>query len=69
MRKKIAFWNLVSSLIFQFVNLLAGVLIPRYIIIYYGSEVNGLINSLTQFLSYISLTEARNWWCDISCFI
>ena len=59
MRKKIAFWNLVSSFIFKIINLL-GILIPRYIIIYYGSEVNGLINSLTQFLSYISLTEARN---------
>ena len=60
MRRKVAFINLVTSIGFQIINLLSGILIPRYIIIYYGSEVNGLVNSIVQFLNYISITEARH---------
>lgn len=48
------FW----SLLLQAVTLVVGFLVPRSIIACYGSEVNGLVTSLTQFVSYISLVEA-----------
>lgn len=48
------FW----SLLLQAVTLAVGFLVPRSVIACYGSEVNGLVTSLTQFVSYISLVEA-----------
>ncbi|AEB07293.1 hypothetical protein Corgl_1189 [Coriobacterium glomerans PW2] len=49
-----SFWSMVLML----VNLFSGFIVPRAIIGAYGSEVNGLVNSLTQMVSYISLVEA-----------
>ena len=34
-----------------------GLIIPILIIKYYGSNTNGLVSSITQFLSYIVLLE------------
>lgn len=50
--------NVVSSLSCQFVVLIYGLIIPKLIIENYGSSVNGLITSMTQFLGYIILLEA-----------
>lgn len=50
--------NMFWSLLLQAVTLVVGFLVPRSIIACYGSEVNGLVTSLTQFVSYISLVEA-----------
>lgn len=58
MRGKRAFKNIFISLILQLITLLCGFIIPKLIIKTYGSEVNGLINSITQFLGYIVLLEA-----------
>jgi len=49
--------NFVSSLIFQFIHTIYGLIIPKLIITNFGSEVNGLVSSITQFLSFISLLE------------
>lgn len=57
-RTKNAMLNIVFSLILQFVVLVKGLILPRLIIPAYGSEYNGLISSITQFLTYISLLEA-----------
>ena len=38
--------------------MVAGFLVPRAIIGVYGSEVNGLVTSLTQFIGYFALVEA-----------
>ena len=50
--------NIIFSLILQIVTILYGIIVPRLIIGKYGSEVNGLIVSITQFLGYIVLLEA-----------
>lgn len=57
MRKKKAILNIISSLALQIVLICVNLIIPHFIIIKYGSEINGLINSITQFLGYISLLE------------
>ena len=49
--------NFISALIYQAVHIIQGLILPRLIISYFGSDVNGLISSITQFLSFISLLE------------
>lgn len=49
--------NLISMLVCQAVGILSGFILPRLILVTFGSEVNGLTSSLAQFLSYISLFE------------
>ncbi|MBQ5819936.1 MAG: hypothetical protein IIW31_01750, partial [Clostridia bacterium] len=58
MRTKQALKNVLSSLILQVVTALSGILLPRFFIELYGSPVNGLVSSITQFISYMSLVEA-----------
>ena len=49
--------NVVTSLISQMCAIVYGLIIPRLILTTFGSEINGLISSITQFLSYITLLE------------
>lgn len=49
--------NIVSSIALQFVNIISGFILPGIILGTFGSEVNGLVSSLNQFLGYISLFE------------
>lgn len=42
----------------EFVTVICGFIVPRLIIGTYGSEVNALTSSISQFLSYIALVEA-----------
>ena len=42
----------------QLVTLAAGLITPRVMLLAYGSEVNGLVTSITQFVTYINLVEA-----------
>lgn len=42
----------------QMVTLAAGLITPRVMLLAYGSEVNGLVTSITQFVTYINLVEA-----------
>lgn len=49
--------NTVATVSLQVVTLLCGFLVPWLIIRYFGSEINGLVSSLTQFLSYINIVE------------
>ena len=58
MRSKKAIKNIKSSLFQQIITFVCGLIVPRAIISTFGSAVNGLISSITQFLSYISLLEA-----------
>lgn len=58
MRSKKAIKNIIASLLQQVSNIISNLIIPRAIIGAYGSSVNGLISSITQFLSYITLLEA-----------
>lgn len=56
-RKKLLALNTSSSLIFQLTTIICGFIVPRLILQTYGSEVNGLINSITQFLAIIAFLE------------
>lgn len=58
MRSKKAVKNIITSLLQQIVTVICGLIVPRAIIGTFGSSVNGLISSITQFLSYITLLEA-----------
>lgn len=55
--KKLLIKNTLFSLIYQLVTIISAFVLPKMILIYYGSEVNGLINSITQFLSIIAFLE------------
>ena len=57
MRNKRLMWNTVSSLVQQVTTLLCGFVLPRIILGHFGSEINGLVVSVTQFLSLISFLE------------
>ena len=57
MRNKRLLWNTVSSLAQQVTTLLCGFILPRIILGHFGSEVNGLVVSVTQFLALISFLE------------
>lgn len=57
MRQKRLLYNTVSSLIFQLTTIICGFILPRLILNAFGSEVNGLINSIAQFLGVISFLE------------
>lgn len=49
--------NLISALLFQMMHIIYGLIVPRMILGSFGSEINGLVSSITQFLSFISLLE------------
>lgn len=50
--------NIVYGLINQIVVIAIGLIIPRLFLVNYGSEVNGLLTSITQVFAYIGLVEA-----------
>lgn len=58
MRTKSAINNLVAALLLSLVTAISGLILPRLFILTYGSEVNGLIFSIKQFLVYLNLVEA-----------
>lgn len=58
MRTRQAFINALSSLTLQLALAISGLLVPRFFIAAFGSSVNGLVSSISQFISYLSLVEA-----------
>lgn len=58
MRSKSVILNILTNLILQFITIIYGFIVPKIIISNYGSNVNGLISSITQFLAYITLLES-----------
>lgn len=58
MRSKKAMLNIFWSLVSQVTIVVCGFVIPRCIISAFGSEVNGLVSSISQFLGYIVLLES-----------
>lgn len=48
---------MISGVVLQFFTLVSGFILPKIILTCFGSEVNGLVSSLNQFLSYITLVE------------
>lgn len=58
MRSKKAIYNVLTNLLLQLITIVYGFIVPKIIISNFGSNVNGLISSITQFLAYISLLES-----------
>ena len=55
-RKKLLF-NTIASLAVQAIALICGFILPRHFLVYYGSEVNGLASSITEFLGFVTICE------------
>lgn len=49
--------NTFTSLVNQIITIVCGIILPRLILTTYGSEVNGLINSIAQFLQIVAFLE------------
>lgn len=49
--------NIATSLLLQIAIIINGFIVPKLILTYFGSEVNGLVSSISQFLNYIQLLE------------
>lgn len=56
-RKRKLILNTSTSLLFQITSIVCGFILPRLILGHFGSEVNGLVNSISQFLHIITFTE------------
>lgn len=57
MRKTLLAKNTIASLVFQITTIVCGFILPRIILQQFGSETNGLISSITQFLGIIGFLE------------
>lgn len=57
MQKKRLATNTLSSLILQITTVICGFILPRLILSHFGSETNGLVNSISQFLQIIAFLE------------
>lgn len=49
--------NIITSVAYQVVVLACGMILPRYYLLFFGSNVNGLVSSIKQFLGFISILE------------
>lgn len=56
-RKKKLLLNTATGIIKQIIAIICGFILPRYMLLYYGSAVNGVVTSITNFLSFISLLD------------
>ena len=66
--RKLAY-NTTTSLLLQLISIVSGFIVPRLILGTYGSNVNGLVNSVTQFLGVITLLDLGVGAVVQSCFI
>lgn len=57
-RTKKFFYNAITTALCQVCVMFAGFIIPRVMLRYYGSEINGLVSSISQFIVYFNLVEA-----------
>lgn len=57
-RTKKFIYNSITTAMLQICVMFVGFILPRIMLKYYGSEINGLVSSLTQFINYFNLVEA-----------
>lgn len=55
--RRLLILNTITSLLFQIVTIICGFVVPRLILMNYGSDVNGLVNSIVQYLAIIGFLE------------
>lgn len=58
MRSKNALKNIAVYIVYEAIALILGVIFPRFIILTYGSEINGLTSTISRVLSLINLIQA-----------
>lgn len=58
MRSRKAIINMLSSMVYQFVAIVCGLILPRLILSHFGSGYNGLTSSISQFISCVALMKA-----------
>lgn len=58
MKKKEFFKNIIVGFGGQLILMILGIIIPRIMIVSYGSDVNGLLSTITQIFTYLVLLEA-----------
>lgn len=56
-KKRITLLNTISSSLLQLFTIISGFVIPKIILSTFGSETNGLVSSLNQFLNYVAILE------------
>ena len=49
--------NVAASAGLQVLTMVSGIIVPRLMLVYYGSEINGLVSSIVQFISYFNIVE------------
>lgn len=52
------FKNVISGFGGQLIAIILGLIVPRFFIMSYGSDVNGLLSTITQIFTYMALLEA-----------
>lgn len=57
-RSKKGFLNMSSHLLDQAVTAVCGFIVPKLVLESFGSEVNGMVSSITQFMGIIALMES-----------
>ncbi len=57
-RKKEFFLTIFSNFSLQFITAICGFILPPLLVKTFGSEINGLVSSITQFIAYLNLVEA-----------
>lgn len=50
--------NIITGFGGQFIAIILGIIVPRLFITSYGSDVNGLLSTITQIFTYMALLEA-----------
>lgn len=58
MRTKRFIYNSASFALLQLATIAGGIVLTRMVLTTYGSEINGLVSSVAQFVSYFSYVEA-----------
>lgn len=58
MRSKKAFKSIITSVVYQTISIICGLIVPRLILSCFGSSYNGILSSIGQFLSCTSLLVA-----------
>ena len=56
-REKKFTYNVISNIVVQTIVAISGFIIPKFILSLFGSTTNGMINSISQFLTYAGLVE------------
>ena len=57
-RKRKVFINITVSVASEIITMICSLILPRLILSHFGSVYNGIINSITQFISFVTLLRA-----------